>query len=104
MDGYLGEFDTELNKELTREEWALYFIGSYGQIDGGHHKTWVLDQVARILRGTPIIRKEARWLNGHVEGRFNLGEPSQEYLDWVVEMCDGEDGPETYGYDEGIAP
>ena len=104
MEGYLGEFDTDLNKDLTREEWAMYFIESYGQIDGGHHKNWVIDQVVRVLKGTAVIRKEARWDNGLVEGRFNLGEPSQEYLDWVVEMCDGEDGPETYGYDEGVAP
>ena len=27
-----------------------------------------------------------------------------EYLNWVVEHCNGEDGPNTYEWDEGIAP
>ncbi len=26
-------------------------IIQFGQIDGGHHKAWVLDQVMRIIRG-----------------------------------------------------
>lgn len=60
-------------------EKAMSFIEQYGQIDGDHHKTWVLDQVARALKG-------------------------DKYEAWVVEMMDGEDGPDTYGYEEGIAP
>lgn len=55
------------------------------------------------MKGTPIIIKIAKWDNGLEEYRINTGEPSQEYLDWVVEMCDGEDG-NTYDYNEGIAP
>ena len=65
---------------MTEKEYAaLELIGQYGGVDGSHHKDWVLDQVARILAG---------------EG----------YEDWIKVLRDGEDGPETYGYNEGIAP
>lgn len=104
MKGYLGEFDTTIGADKTPDQWALTYIAAYGGIDGEHHKAWVLDQVARILHGTPVIRKLARWDDGHSELRFHTGKPSQAYLDWVVEMKDGEDGPDTYSYDEGIAP
>ena len=64
MKGYLGEFSVELEntifKSFTPADWALYFIAMYGQIDGAHHKQWVLDQVARILNGTTVIVKIAR--------------------------------------------
>lgn len=59
--------------------YALEVIERYGGIDGQHHKTWVIDQVARMLTG-------------------------DGYNEWVREMKDGEDGPETYDWDTGIAP
>lgn len=62
-----------------RIEQALELIANYGGIDGEHHKMWVLDQVVRILTG-------------------------QEYDKWVELFQDGEDGPETYEWDKGIAP
>ncbi len=108
MEGYLGETIVDINqtpfKDYTPADWVMDFIGSYGQIDGGHHKQWVLDQVARILKGTKVIIKEAKWSNGHKEFRVSLSEPSEEYLEWVVDMKAGEDGEHTYGYDEGFAP
>ncbi len=58
---------------------ALEVIERYGGIDGGHHKQWVIDQVARHLLG-------------------------DQYTQWVVDMKDGEDGPNTYEWDEGIIP
>lgn len=58
---------------------ALEFIERYGGIDGDHHKTWVIDQVARSLLG-------------------------DAYPQWVIDMKDGEDGPDTYNWDEGIPP
>lgn len=61
-----------------RIENALNYIERYGGIDGEHHKTWVLDQVVRCL--------------------------VPNYPQWVKEQKDGEDGPETYGWDEGIPP
>lgn len=58
---------------------ALSYAWSYGQIDGGHHKMWVIDQMVRTL----------------------LGE--EEYSKWVTsyETPDGED---YYVWDTGIAP
>lgn len=58
---------------------AMKLIIRYGGIDGGHHKQWVLDQVARALMGA-------------------------RYEAWRVAMCAGEDGPDTYEWDEGTPP
>jgi hypothetical protein len=63
----------------TRIDAALTFIEMYGGVDGAHHKQWVLDQVARALT-------------------------ADRYSDWVVGMKAGENGPDTYEWDEGIAP
>ena len=51
----------------------------YGGIDGGHHKQWVIDQMLRILLG-------------------------DEYDERIADYKSGEDGPETYAWDEGVAP
>ena len=59
---------------------ALGFA-EYGQFDGSHHKTWVIDQMVRALHDT-----------------------EDDYNQWVADYCDGEDGPETYEWDTGIAP
>lgn len=58
---------------------ALDIALQYGQIDGAHHKAWVIDQMCRALLGV-------------------------EYEAWVKAAKDGDDGPDTYDYDEGIAP
>jgi hypothetical protein len=58
---------------------SLDLIRQYGGIDGAHHKQWVLDQVVRALTGPG-------------------------YQDWVAAQRAGEDGPETYDWDEGVAP
>lgn len=108
MEGYLGETPVNIAdskyKDYTPQDWALFWIERYGGIDGAHHKDWVMDQVVRIFKGTPVIMNVAKWENGHEEERFHLDEPTEEYHQWVAEMCDGEDGPETYSYDCGIAP
>lgn len=62
-----------------KEQKVLDLIKNWGGIDGGHHKQWLLDQLVRELTG---------------EG----------YETWVAEYQNGEDGPETYCWDEGIAP
>jgi hypothetical protein len=58
---------------------ALEVIHLFGGIDGAHHKQWVLDQVVRYLTGPA-------------------------YEEWVTKQKAGEDGPDTYEWDEGIAP
>ena len=107
MEGYLGETRVEQKdtpyKDYTKAEWALLFIQKYGGIDGAHHKDWVLDQVARILNDTPVEIKLAKWSNGQEEYRFTV-DATQRYFDWVAECKNGEDGPDTYSYEEGIAP
>jgi hypothetical protein len=104
MNGYLGEtivnIDNTEFKDYKPKDWALDFIFQYGGIDGDHHKIWLLDQIVRILKGTKVIIKEAKWEDGEKEYRITLDEPSQKYKDWVKEYeNDGE-----YKWDEGIAP
>ncbi len=58
---------------------ALAVAMRYGGIDGAHHKQWVIDQMVRTLT-------------------------AHHYELWVREHNAGDDGPETYDWDEGIAP
>jgi len=58
---------------------AIDLAVRYGGIDGSHHKDWLIDQMVRILAG-------------------------DRYEEIVAEAKAGEDGPETYDWDEGIAP
>lgn len=58
-----------------RIEDALALAWQYGQIDGGHHKMWVIDQMVRVLLG-------------------------DEYEKWVKEY----EGDDEYEWDVGIAP
>ena len=56
---------------------AIDIALDYGQIDGAHHKQWVIDQILRVLAG-------------------------ETYNTIITEYQDGEDGPETYEWNEGI--
>ena len=58
---------------------ALNIAHGYGGIDGDHHKMWVIDQMVRALTGN-------------------------KYDEWVKEHNKGEDGPDTYEWETGIAP
>ena len=58
---------------------ALEVARRYGGNDGAHHKDWVIDQMVRCLTG---------------EG----------YAAFVADAKGGEDGPETYEWNEGIPP
>jgi hypothetical protein len=95
---YLGEFPATDSEEshYKKDQWAVEYLSRYMGIDGAHHKQWLLDQIARILMGTPVIVAEARWDNGQKEIRFITGDPSPEYLKWR--------GDEWTEDDEGIAP
>lgn len=101
---YLGEFPIDPNEtflsKISRQQLALHFIFKYGQIDGGHHKAWVLDQVSRILNGAEILNcREAKWADGYKELRFEIGS-SRAYEEWVERYKNDDE----YDYDEGIAP
>lgn len=78
-DGVFVSVEQAPDTTEDRVTLALDLIGGYGGIDGSHHKMWVLDQAARILAG-------------------------DGYEAWAAEQRDGEDGPDTYEWDEGIAP
>lgn len=65
--------------DADRIELATDLALEFGQIDGSHHKAWVIDQMVRVLLG-------------------------DKYERVIADYCDGEDGPETYSWDEGIAP
>jgi hypothetical protein len=58
---------------------ALDIAVHYGGIDGDHHKAWVIDQIVRVLTG-------------------------EKYEALVTRAKAGEDGPETYAWDCGVAP
>lgn len=72
LEAGMNVFKERINKAL---EIAL----RYGGIDGAHHKTWVIDQMARVLT-------------------------AHKYDEWVNKAKDGPEGPDTYEWDEGIAP
>jgi hypothetical protein len=58
---------------------ALEIADRYGTTDGEWHKSWVIDQMVRALTG-------------------------KDYDAWVVEHKAGNNGPDTYGWDTGVAP
>lgn len=58
---------------------ALAVIERFGTTDGANQKAWVLDQVVRRLTG-------------------------DNYETWRRLQMDGENGPNTYTWDEGTAP
>lgn len=84
-----------MTEERTRIDGALRIALDYGGIDGAHHKTWVIDQMVRALTGCPVVVQ-----NGLVQ----VQSESEEYREWVAAACDGEDGPDTYFWEEGVAP
>lgn len=73
-----GDYEDNLENRICK---ALSIIFQYGQIQGDHHKAWVLDQVVRIL------------LNN-----------SEMYHSFLAYYKDGDGGPETYEWYTGIAP
>ena len=81
---------------------ALAIADAYGSVDGGHHKMWVIDQMVRALTSCPIVVKMATY-DGKPYSYEDQGE-SAEYLAWVIAFCAGEDGPQTYAWDVGVAP
>mgnify|MGYP007116985888 CR=1 FL=1 len=108
MKGYLRETEVEISKTkyamYGQQDWAVLWIEMYSGIDGSHHKNWLTDQIARILKETKVRLKITKWENGTKNERFNLEEPPKAYWDWVKEMKAGEDGENTYSYEFGIAP
>lgn len=95
----IARLEKELAEERKTIDEALGIILQYGGTDGAHHKAWVLDQTLRILTNCPKVRAVTSGAHEYEP----LGE-SEEYTRIIAEYCGGEDGPQTYEHDIGIAP
>jgi hypothetical protein len=73
-----GDYSVPLRQD-PKVTAALAIIERSAGVDGSHHKDWVIDQVVRALTG-------------------------DDYEAWVTAYMDGDEGPETYTWEEGIAP
>ncbi len=81
---------------------ALDIARRYGQEDGAHHKMWVIDQMVRALTDCPIVTVAA--IHRGQPYTFTSMGKSETYKQFVANACSGEDGPDTYEWDTGIAP
>ena len=68
-------------RDSERIDEALQVILLYGDIDGDHHKQWVIDQVVGMLTGS-----------------------KKAYKKWVDAYCSDGENPKAYECDPGIAP
>lgn len=75
-----------------------------GISDGDHHKMWFIDQMVRALTGCPLVEKTGIGSVSGVSYTYEVRGESPEYLAFVREYENGEDGPDTYTWEEGIAP
>lgn len=82
---------------------ALEIAQCDGQVDGDHHKAWAIDQMVRALTGCPLVEATAKDYRGEPYTYKTMGE-SAEYKAFVTAAKAGEDGPESYEWDTGIAP
>lgn len=85
LEAELAEVRGRVEKAEASQKIALLRISQAleeaesGTIDGDWHKMWVIDQMVRKLTGP-------------------------KYKQWVKDFENGEEGPETYAWDVGIAP
>lgn len=92
----------------TRIARALEYATN-GQIDGAHHKLWVIDQIVRALTGCPMVMKTNPYGStpdgkGFMAIQYEGQGESEEYIEFIRAYKDGDDGADTYSWDEGIAP
>lgn len=92
-----------MGETQKRIEKALDLAVRYGGTDGDHHKAWVIDQMVRALTGCPMVSKTGIDAHGRPYTYETQG-TSEEYLQIVAVACAGEDGPDTYFWDEGTPP
>lgn len=94
---------SDVDEAWGRVRKALFVAFQSGGVDGGHHKQWVIDQMVRALTGCPMVDDVAVDYKGHNYTFTRQGE-SEEYVEWVRAFRDGEDGPDSYEWDEGTPP
>lgn len=73
IKSYIKYLEDKLSKQEKQINEALDLAFEYAQIDGGHHKMWVIDQMVRKLTG--INYKE--WVNN-----YEYDEETEEEYDW----------------------
>ncbi len=56
-------------------------VAEGASIDGAHHKQWYFNEIIKVITET-----------------------DKKYKKWVEKYESGSDGPQTYIWDEGIAP
>ena len=78
-------------------ERAIDFAVRYGQIDGDHHKLWVIDQMLRALTGCPVETVTVEPKGDRPGYTYERQGTSPAYLRAIG------DDPE-YPWDAGIAP
>lgn len=94
--------DVTMTGTKSKVDKAIQIGVRYGRVDGDHHKMWVIDQMIRALTGCPMVKKLAT--TGGNEYEYEDQGESEEYKNTVREACAGEEGPDTYSWDCGIAP
>lgn len=96
----MNETREELDKRIAD---ALEIACNISQVDGAHHKAYAIDQMVRALTGCPVLTKTGTDSRGNSYTYEDLGE-SEEYVQFVKDAKDGDDGPESYDWEQGIAP
>jgi hypothetical protein len=101
-DAFLA-LQRQVEEQGRSKDAAIDLAVQYGGIDGDHHKAWVIDQMVRELTECPKVKASAIDCNGLPYSFDELGE-SEEYKRVVREAKAGEDGPDSYDWNTGIAP
>lgn len=82
---------------------ALKIAQDHGQTDSAHNKAWVIDQMVRALTDCPMVTKWGTNAHGASYPYQARGE-SEAYRRFIATHNNGDEGPDTYSWDEGIAP
>lgn len=64
VEGLLTEEYSTAGESVDQIAAALELVHEYAQIDGDHHKAWVLDQIVRILTGPAYVE----WVKAYERG------------------------------------
>ncbi len=76
-------------------------IATWGTVDGGHHKMWVIDQMVRALTGCPMEKHAGTDVRGEKYEYEAQGE-SEEYVSFLESQMDEDE--DVIHWDSGIAP
>lgn len=82
---------------------ALDMASEHGGFPGEHHKSWLIDQMVRVLTGC-VAREEERTDKYGNKYWVEILENSDDYNEFVRDFCSGDNGPNTYEWNTGTAP